>query len=152
MYATEPASGIRFSLVRTMLVLTGVVVVGLAGAAAVCAAIGRLDLVGVGAIVGVLCLLASLMSLLPIQALADRGALGISQGFLAGLMMRLPMCVGVAVVLTWASPFEDVVVWAWVVGWYLALLLTEVIVLVRTLGGFHLMPRRIAPQATENPS
>ena len=86
---------------------------------------GRLNLIGAATCGG-----AGLLGLVPVWLLSRRaGMQGAAMGFLLGMLIRMGL--GAAVVLTaaaWGDP-QARVLGFWVVGWYLLVLTTEVILL-----------------------
>jgi hypothetical protein len=133
MERTSPEAGLCFSLATVSVCLLGVMGVALAVATAVLGWLGRGEQMAEAAVTAGAFTAVSLLSLVPLKWLARRGAEGVMQGFLLGLAVRLPVCLGLALVLAFATPLDAMAVGMWGAGWYLLLLATEVVLTIRVL-------------------
>jgi hypothetical protein len=133
MERTSPEAGLCFSLTMVSVCLLGVMALGLALAEGVLAWLGYREQMAEAAVTAGAFTAVSLLSLVPLKWLAQQGAEGVMQGFLLGLAVRLPVCLGLALVLAFATPLDAMAVGMWGAGWYLLLLATEVVLTIRVL-------------------
>ena len=78
---------------------------------------------------GMICFLASLLSLLPVWFISTRDQSLVPQGFGLGTIMRLFICGGAYLFATKFAAFSGLVFAGWLMGWYLFFLIIEVMML-----------------------
>ncbi|HEX7009630.1 MAG TPA: hypothetical protein VF184_06585 [Phycisphaeraceae bacterium] len=132
---TAPMPRHRFCLTRPLIVLAGL---WLAAAAATGAALvlggwtGQWpEAMGAAGVCGG----AALASLMLTGTLARRGGEGIVQGALAGMLARMVLSLAGAAALVLGLGLSQTALAGWTLGWYLLLLVAEVVLVVRCLQG-----------------
>ena len=101
-------------------------------AAAVLWQAGRADMLAVMISTAGVCLLAAVAALLPLWLARDSGPSALPGACLSAIVLRITLSLGGALMLL-AADFDRRTLGAWIIGWYLVLLVTEVFVMSRFL-------------------
>lgn len=131
---SEKTATIAFSLPRTAAVMAATVVTAGAIACGVCVALGAFEQIIALGMTAVACLLVSVAALVPVQWRVSASQSGLAEGFAIGILMRMALT-GLAVVVIHAvTGIAAMSLGLWAGGWYLLLLVIEVLVLVSLAG------------------
>jgi len=116
-------------LVRSSATVMVVGVCLVAAAVATLLAVGEADQIALALATGIGCIFAAVVGFIPASFLSDKHEAGVGLGFLMGTLARMSLTLAVILVvkLIVGGAVQPIAMWA--IGWYLALLATEVVIL-----------------------
>lgn len=125
-----------FPLARTAGFITALVLVLAAAVAGVLWQIGRADMIAAAMSAAGVCLVAAIAALLPMWLARDGGPQALPGACLGSIVLRVTLSLGGALMLL-AADFDRRMLGAWIIAWYLLLLIGEVMVMARFLSAIR---------------